>query len=233
MLDQAEIDAVRADWGLGDESTVSPYASVEQRPQRATGPGPDGPPVVAGATFSHAPGPTGWRSADELLAAVHAAYPEGGMAVEVEVAPDGSIYRWVPDGMVDQPFGDQTGTLITPLKDLRVPVALSQGVAQQASRNGTRTDWFNGWTWVTRGVKPERDAAVLAQRYLVEGHDPNVRIRYEPASPAEQTRYRAQVAALVANTGVALSPLPETAPSRRPPGRPRKAAQAAGPDTEE
>ena len=80
-----------------------------------------------------------------------------------------------------------------------IPVALTQEQARAASASGVRTASINGWTWVTRGVKQERNGVEMAAS---PANNRGIEIAYEPAPEADQLRYRAQVAASMAAANV-------------------------------
>lgn len=196
MADQKEQDRLISDWGgypaTRDINTDVHVGSAIQKP-------------YAGVEHLLARKRTGYRSFEELKAAVDAAYAEGEDGRNVEEGEDGVIYRWVK-GHTGLSVADARGVLQHEVFEERVPVAFSQGDAKAASEAGVRTDFFNGWTWMKSGITRERDASTMAQR---PGANPNRRVSFEPASDAEQMRHRAASAAVAANLGIV--PIPTTA----------------------
>lgn len=194
MIDQKVLDEAARDWGFGGDTPPVPTGeSFERTTVRQDAPG-----LVRGA----------WRNADEMIAAINRAYPEGSFARTVRVNAYGQVERQIQRHSGNAPVGDEHGRLLHEVIREWVPVAFDQQSAREASTKGVRTDWFNGWSWVKGGIKQERDRHSAA---LLPGANPNVEIVYEPAPESDQMRYRAQVAALSAASGVV--PLPQ--PARR------------------
>jgi hypothetical protein len=157
---------------------------------------------------------TGWRSFEEMHAAVEAAYPEGSDGRKLEQNENGEAFRWVK-GHTGERVASADGTLLLRAYEERVPVAFNQQDARAASTSGVRTDYFNGWTWMKGGIKAERDVATMA---AAPDANPNRKVFYEPADEAEQMRHRAAVAATASNLGLTPMPPPaaDTAPTAKP-----------------
>ncbi len=89
----------------------------------------------------------------------------------------GEMVRWVSRHTGETFMQD--GRLVLRVEDYPRHVALDRQDAVRASASGVPTDFFNGYTWMRYGYKPERDLVTLAP--VAE-----VRTRYEPASPVDQ-----------------------------------------------
>lgn len=189
MVDQKEQDRLISDWGgypaTRDINTDVHIGSAIQKP-------------YAGVEHLLARKRTGYRTFEELKAAVDAAYPEDDEGRNVEEGKDGTVYRWVK-GHTGLTVADEKGVLQHEIFEERVPVAFSQDDAKAASEAGVRTDFFNGFTWMKAGITRERDAATMGQR---PGANQNRRVSYEPASGAEQMRHRAASAAVASSLGI-------------------------------
>lgn len=89
----------------------------------------------------------------------------------------GEMVRWVSRHTGETFMQD--GRLVLRVEDYQRRVALDRQDAIRASASGVETDFFNGYTWMRYGYKPERDLVTLVPAA-------EVRTRYEPASPADQ-----------------------------------------------
>ena len=120
-------------------ATQRPYARMEDR--------------MAGAMQ------TGWRSYEELQAALAGAEGEGNT---IEQDPTGDWVRYVPRTV--EVVERRDGTREAWVEDVARYVALTKQDARARSANGVETDFFDGFTWWRRGQKPERDLFVAAQQ---------------------------------------------------------------------
>lgn len=190
MIDPTEEQRLLADWpGPRPAPEINEYTHVGANLQKP----------YAGVEHLLARKRTGWRTADELVAAVEAAYPPGSLAREIKIERDGTIYRRIQGHTGNAPVPDENGVLQVEIRREWIPVAMTQDQARGASAAGVRTDYFNGWSWMSRGTKTERDGRTMEANPAL---NPAVEIAYEPASATEQMRYRAQVAAASAAAGI-------------------------------
>lgn len=97
------------------------------------------------------------RTADSYEA-LKASLPEEAGTIE----PDGqgNWVRFVPVRVGQE--RDQHGVVYDLVEDTPRFVALSQEMARAASADGRETDWWNGYTWMRRGYKPEKDPNTMA-----------------------------------------------------------------------
>lgn len=80
---------------------------------------------------------------------------------------------------------------------VRRAVSLTMDGARIASQNGVETDYWNGFTWLRNGFKPERDFAVMAHQSALGASEDLV---FDlDASPSSEAVLRHQVARLDAN----------------------------------
>lgn len=204
MAEKSEQDQLAADWGVDPaparpninvythvgEAIQKPYASVEHLLARKV---------------------SGWKSFEELQAAVKRAYPDGGLSSEIEQDENGGIFRWIQENTGAPPVAGKNGQLMMPIRRVRRAVAMLQADARIASANGSPTDYFNGFTWVRNGVKQERDGATMS---LVPGANPNVEYDYVPATEHDQLAYQAQINAMSVRQPILNAPVsvPDAAP---------------------
>lgn len=131
-----------------------------------------------------------WPSYEALQASVRSA-GEHGPANEVQFDPEGRAYRLVPTTEGTQERED--GTLEYLIRPVRRYVALTLEDAQKRSINrdehAARREWdhWNGWTWIRRGLKPERDLITLVQAQFDARREP---LQYETAPEADQIEHR-------------------------------------------
>jgi hypothetical protein len=79
-------------------------------------------------------------------------------------------------------------------------VSLTAEGAKAASAAGRETDFFNGFTWMRRGVKPEKDMIVAGAAASAAADED---VTYELAPPAEQALLRLDLAGQAAARGTA------------------------------
>lgn len=129
----------------------------------------------------------GWRSYDELKAALKGAGDKPGNTLQVDEF--GDHYRMVPDGNAEPERRMVNGRLELGRPLARRYVALTQQQAQAASQSGRETDFWNGGTWMRRGIKPELDVAVM----LAQANRPSSPedIVWEDAPSSEQALHQA------------------------------------------
>lgn len=132
----------------------------------------------------------GWPSYEAVQASVRGA-GDRGPANEIQYDEAGRPYRLVPTTEGTRENDD--GSLEYLIRPVRRYVALSLKDAQQRSlsrdeRLGRREwDHWNGWTWIRRGLKPERDLITLVQARLDAQREPLV---FEPATEADQIEHQ-------------------------------------------
>lgn len=119
----------------------------------------------------------GFRTMDELKAAL----PEGDELVE----RDGDYFRKVPYHIGPDGTYMKDGKLIIETHWALRPVALTKEGAKASTEAGVEADWFDGFTWWRRGVKPEKDMSVAAHQ-AAQPFD----VTYEDASPASAAAYQ-------------------------------------------
>lgn len=124
---------------------------------------------------------TGWQSYDQLLAALPAA-----QKAKIAKGDDGALYRLVPEGTGVQVVGAD-GLLYDQVRKTRRAIALQQKIAKGQSAAGTPTDYWNGFTWLRNGFKPEQDFTDIVQSRAVEAEE----IELVPASEQDQSLHRA------------------------------------------
>ena len=116
---------------------------------------------------------------------------ESGPANTVQHDEAGRPFRLVPvnEGTRER----EDGTLEYLVRPVRRYVALSLSDAQKKSlhpdeRLGRREwDHWNGWTWIRRGLKPERDLITLVQQRLDAQKEP---LQFEAAPEADQIEHQ-------------------------------------------
>lgn len=147
--------------------------------------------------------------------------------------PEGEEIRQRADGAWERPIVIHTGESTVDagvLKHFRRRVwrrvALSLAEARLLSGKGEETDFWNGWTWIRRGQKPERDWAVMQAKNEPED------VFLEDAPPADQAVAAAVIAQQTAATSSRLIAAEAAAPKR---GRADRGAVVAdpAPDTEQ
>lgn len=89
--------------------------------------------------------------------------PDGAPDPNEVVEEDGRLVRYVVSQAARDAFV-RDGTVYERVQFEPRGVALSQEAARVASQEGAPTDYFNGFTWLRDGYKPEADFAVMAQQ---------------------------------------------------------------------
>lgn len=103
---------------------------------------------------------TGWLSFEALQAALAQAPGEGNTIYQ---RPDGLWVREVWAHTGEQTYG-KDGELEHVQESRERGVALSAQQARAASAGGFETDYWNGFTWLRRGRKPEKDPIVSSDQ---------------------------------------------------------------------
>ena len=138
----------------------------------------------------------GFASFEDLAAAL----PKG---QKIRQREDGAWVRTVPKHTGNSFVVD--GVLHHEVEDVERHVALTKEAAQAASASGTQTDFWNGFTWLRRGTKPEMDVPVMRAAPQAERRN----LRLERAGPTDQ----AIAKATQARADALRPPVPE-APSK-------------------
>lgn len=109
----------------------------------------------------------GYRDLDALNAALANepapdSLPKGAPNPNEVVDEGGSLVRYVPSNEARESFV-RDGVVRERVRFTRRGVALSMDAARVASQHGTPTDYWNGFTWLRDGFKPEKDFPVMAK----------------------------------------------------------------------
>lgn len=122
---------------------------------------------------------SGWQSYDALKAALAGAPGDGN---DIYQRGDGLWVReiWVHTG--EQTFA-ANGDVENVQESRERGVALSMEQARAASAGGFETDYWNGFTWLRRGRKPEKDPVISSDQ-------PNRKRRTVRASAADRALAR-------------------------------------------
>jgi hypothetical protein len=132
-----------------------------------------------------------------------------------EVKDEGGVLvRYVVSQQPREVFATDGGQLRERVRFERRAVAPSQQMARAASENGTPTDFWNGFTWLRDGYKPERDVPAMAQAAARDGEQGLV--FDAPLAPTEAAQVRHEIN----RANVAHPPVPiEAAQSTRKEGK--------------
>lgn len=125
----------------------------------------------------------GYRTVDDLkqaLAGDKADVPDGWPDPNAIIDEGGMLFREVPS-QDPHTFVVRDGEIQEDVIFERRAVSLSMQGARIGSENGTPTDYYNGFTWLRDGYKPEKDFPVMAQAAARGGA--NRRVFSKPASP--------------------------------------------------
>lgn len=133
--------------------------------------------------------------------------PDGAPDPNEVVDEGGSLYRYVVS-QEPRAFVVRDGALMEDIVFERRAVSLSMEGARTASQNGTPTDYWNGFTWLRDGWKPERDFQVIASGRATDGAQRVV--VSAPASPTDTARLQHEVNRM----NLAQPPVPTEAPAR-------------------
>ena len=144
-----------------------PYAALEDRMGAAVRPG--------------------YGSFEELQVALKGVEGEGN---QIEQDATGDWVRYVPRTV--EVIESRDGTREALVEDVARYVALTRNDARARSAGGAETDYFDGFTWWRRGVKPEKDMFVAAQQ-LGRRNLRRVSLDPAPATPASSRAGAASV----------------------------------------
>jgi hypothetical protein len=86
-------------------------------------------------------------------------------------------------------------------------VSLTQQGAKIATTHGVPTDYWNGWTWMRGGIKPEKDLNVMAAQQGVGDEG----VRFAEAPPQDQALARSGALRELA----VQDAIPEASPAQR------------------
>jgi hypothetical protein len=156
----------------------------------------------------------GWASLEALQASLKSApepqgLPKGAPDPNAVEGGEGGMFRYV----VSQDTRDRVvvdDQIHETLRFERRGVSLTQQGARAASENGTPTDYWNGYTWLREGYKPERDFPVMMQAAATAGADRELTFTV-PVSATEAATLRHEVARIES----ARPPLPVERSSTR------------------
>jgi hypothetical protein len=154
----------------------------------------------------------GYRTMEDLQTAMAAApEPQGlpaGAPNPNEVVQDrnGEYVRYVPSQDAIEQF-ERDGQVMQRVRFTPRYVALTMEGARAATQEGRETDYWNGFTWLRGGYKPERDFPVMAQQAAGANQEPMV--FEQVASPSDVAVLRHAVR----QADLARAPLP-VEPSR-------------------
>lgn len=118
-----------------------------------------------------------WEVLQAALDQVSVSTPEQRAANTITFDEQGNRVRWV-SRHTGQTFM-VNGQLQLEVEDYTRYVSLNRQEAIKASTAGRDTDFWNGYTWMRYGYKPERDFVPERRTETAP------RLRYEPASPAD------------------------------------------------
>jgi hypothetical protein len=158
----------------------------------------------------------GWSSYEHLQSALEALPPGTGNELFRDEA-DGSWYRKVPraTGRTFVHKGKLVAEYVTERRNVALTQEAARAATQATTTGGPQTDYFNGFTWLRRGMKPEKDGNVVGAAAAV----PEERW-YEELGASDQAMARSDAA----RRDVAAPPVPalEEAADAGPRGKERK-----------
>jgi hypothetical protein len=177
-------DAPQSDWFMaGYQKDINASVSIGNSPQR--------PYALYESQMQSVR--SGWRSFDDLKKIL----PEG-KENELHADEFGDHYRLKPRHTGATAI--QGGKLMREVEYVRRYVALTQQTARAMSDTGRETDFWNGFTWMLRGIKPELDMMVASAPASAPGRE----TAWEEANPVDSARAMAteqsRVAAVMAAT---------------------------------
>lgn len=132
----------------------------------------------------------GYRTVDDLRAALEGqpeppGLPDGAPNPNEIIDEGGSLSRYVISQDA-RDFSVRDGQLMENITFERRAVALSMEGARTASQHGTPTDYWNGFTWLRDGWKPERDFQTMVAGQAATGR----KVISVPAAPTDVARVR-------------------------------------------
>lgn len=134
--------------------------------------------------------------------------PDGAPDPNEVIDEGGAAYRYVVS-QEPRTFAVRDGQLMEDIVFEKRAVALSMEAARTASEHGTPTDYWNGFTWLRDGWKPERDFQVIAAGRATEGAGRVV--VSAPAAPSDAARVQHEVNRM--NLAQPPVPIEATAPA--------------------
>jgi hypothetical protein len=138
---------------------------------------------------------TGYKDAGALKSALGALpkaenQPAGTPDSNEVEEEDGALYRWVVS-QEPRTYAVRDGEIQEDVIWEKRAVGLSLDAARAASDSGTPTDYFNGFTWLREGFKPERDFPTMAK--AAQQASGSRKVVSAPAAPSDVARFKHEV----------------------------------------